>query len=819
MAAPAFAQPLTDEPVETTGARALARAAVLDLRLRVDPTPTDARISRLALEAASDAVGGDPEYLRLAIEAAHASGERDEVARLTRELIRLDPTDSVALLRYLTDQASKAQTAEQRLATIERFTTGRADALPASVRSRLALDGALLARELGRVELFGELLKRAVTLDSTNKEAASMAYSTAVASGDLDAAEKLELLSNLLLADPSDPSVMNWIAVELYRVGLYEQARRFHDMSGGILIRAGLDPTNYENKADIIRWAIEGPEPIIEKIDLNLEKLRFNAQRLADRLAETGEAPPEGFVAPEDVAVPVDQEMTRLIAVLPDATTQDISDGLQRLKRSVLAGMDQLISMQRSATDAQRASRLLLEWQRHALMMLRGFAVATAREPQFGQAVQADVNAVVTLVFGGMPDALLASEEISGWDALIKSRPEEAATLFRELVDEDPQIAWPRLGLALALDQIGDTEGSIEQLGEIRERGPLTLPAVIAERLLGDQAPSPDAGVVRRASAIARGVPEAVDEMAQSPGRFMTLRLERQRRQDPLGGGRLTLTLRNIAPFPLGVGPGRPLNSRMLVTGELTAAGQDAEIPTPYVADAARRLRLMPRQELTIPIEPAVAHAGWILARDAARPSRARWRVYQGFQLGRYGYFTAGPLCHETGSPAERVPSITEAALPVDELAAAIRNAEQSDLARIAVATFAAAVGRLDADANALLAEAWAEKYPQLSSTERAAITALLPPPGAAPGFEAFDTETMNESDPLALLAHCITRVTDPEDPRLLRALDSDDTRVADLATLVGLRLSVENPVPGYAAADADLSGLLPPEEPEDDTE
>ncbi|MEM9066737.1 MAG: hypothetical protein AAGB51_14755 [Planctomycetota bacterium] len=811
VAPPARAQ--TEDTLSAAGSRALARAALLDLRLRPAPTPSDARIARLALEIASDmsgAEGGDPELIRLAIEAAHAAGDRDDVSRLTRELIRVDPSDTVAQLRWITDRIALEQRAEERLALVERFTTGDGARLPASVRSRLSLDGALLARELGREDTFTELLTRAVSLDATNKDAASLAYTTGTASGNLDTADELQLLSNLLLADPSDPTVLSWIAAELYRLGLSKRAQRFHDLAGAIVINDGVDARFFQQQSDVIEWSISGPETIIEAIDTDLERLRFNAQQLADQLAESGEPPPAGYIPPERVAVSVDAAMTRFIASLESRDPEQIGAALIRLRDSVQAGMDQIITLQRDARTRERQESLLLEWQRHAMMMLRGFAIAVAQDDRFRPLVIEDAQAVITLVFGGMPDDLLNDEEIVAWEAMILGEPERAVDLLALIITNFPDALWPRVGYALSLSGLERSEEAGAQLRSILDRGPLSLPSVVAQSILPEDAILHDPQIVSRAARIADDIPQVVDQMATNPGRFMTLRLEVLTPPEPMGTGVLRVRLRNLAPIPLAVGPARPLNTRMLVMGELALGTDDRLVPGPTVADMARRFRLAPREELVIDLRPAIGEFGWHLALNADRPGRARWRVLQGYRLGQFGYFEAGSLCHEAGSLPQRVQGITEAVFSDDRVVELITESSGSDLARIAGVTFSRAARATEPSENKSLATAWASRYPALEPADRAAIVALLPPPGLAPGFDALDELARNEDDPVVLAVHCLARVTDPDDPRLTRALASEDQRVADLAALIGARLVTDPGGRSYVATDAGLTGLVP---------
>ena len=128
---------------------AVARAALVDLRLQREVAVHDYEIAQQLLGLAQSLAPDEVEIVRHRIEAATGAGRDGLVDRLTRELVALDPGDTVAQLRLITAQLDSRQTARERLDVYERLLGPRGDQLDAALRSRLALDAALLARELG----------------------------------------------------------------------------------------------------------------------------------------------------------------------------------------------------------------------------------------------------------------------------------------------------------------------------------------------------------------------------------------------------------------------------------------------------------------------------------------------------------------------------------------------------------------------------------------------------------------------------------------------------------------------------------------------
>lgn len=164
-------QDLTKELV----AREIVRTALIDLRSQQMPGPGDYAVASAMLEIARSLTPDDTNLLRRLIESERAAGNETRVMQHTRELVRLDPSDTVAQLRLLSWNASQKQTVEERLAVYERYLgpEGQKAISDPAVRSRLALDAALLQRELGNEKDFVRLLSLATSLDSSNKEAAA----------------------------------------------------------------------------------------------------------------------------------------------------------------------------------------------------------------------------------------------------------------------------------------------------------------------------------------------------------------------------------------------------------------------------------------------------------------------------------------------------------------------------------------------------------------------------------------------------------------------------------------------------------------------
>ncbi|MFA6046945.1 MAG: hypothetical protein WC718_18325, partial [Phycisphaerales bacterium] len=151
------------DPVELAP-REVARLAILDLRSLNSPGPGDFAIAAGLLSIAQDLAPNDADIVRRRAEAAYNAGDNAVVDECTKRIVELDPADTVAQLRYITSRIGAYQTAEDRLAAYDALVGPKGAALDESIRSRLALDAALLARERGDTAGFIDRLKKAISL-------------------------------------------------------------------------------------------------------------------------------------------------------------------------------------------------------------------------------------------------------------------------------------------------------------------------------------------------------------------------------------------------------------------------------------------------------------------------------------------------------------------------------------------------------------------------------------------------------------------------------------------------------------------------------
>ena len=140
------------------------RAAILDLRLHESPAPIDYELTANLLSIASDLDPTNAEYARDMAQASWLAGDQSLMLEATRRVIKIDPKDSVAQLRLISAKINEKQTLEERKALYDRFLSDAGKSIDPSVRSRLALDAALLDQARQR-QLEGDHSVHAALLD------------------------------------------------------------------------------------------------------------------------------------------------------------------------------------------------------------------------------------------------------------------------------------------------------------------------------------------------------------------------------------------------------------------------------------------------------------------------------------------------------------------------------------------------------------------------------------------------------------------------------------------------------------------------------
>ncbi len=792
-------QPESD--ASQTAAREIARIAIIDLRSVNSPTAADYNAAMIILGLAHELDPENTTIIRRLIEAAHGAGNTDAVLEHTRALLMKDPTDAVATLRLISATIGRDHdTVESRLAAYERYISNTS--LDASIRSRLALDEALLLRERGDDKGFKDKLGQSISLDSTHKEAAALAATFFAERVANDPAGRLDLLVNLLKADPVDPNIHLSIARELTIAGAYRAALRFHTNALTIssLISKPGDGAVVENT--VLRWYSDGPAQVVKGLGDSLASERDKAARVIRSMIEA-RRPTDDATKPEDVYFPAAIGTVYLLAADAAGDRAALAGGM----RDYSAQTEKLITgfrnpRSRGNMTDQQVARVIQE----ALAQLNTIRLWLDIDTEKYQANPDAIRGIRA----GLPEVADVLDAL--WE-LRAGRPDEAISRCAPLLPG--RLA--RVTTGLALEKRGDTAAAIDMYRALVEAEPLTPGAAWARsriKSLGGEPTSPKAPELERRVSDPI-VPAWIDQMVVSPDHFLRLTATVPVvAADATTDVPIHITITNQSSIPLSLGADRPLNSRLLLVPKMEHVDLEGLL-RPEVLDLDRKFRLLPRETIEADLWTTPGQTGWFIDGMANRNLRVRWKVIQGFISEENAGFKPGPMCLTTETNAFVLHPLAASSLSSTELAAAIAGAPIESLRRLASVTRSHVLQPLIHPDPPLpdppaprkgqpalpkivippmdlkpAAGAFTLRYPQLSPAHRAMILAIVPHSKLAPDLAALDAAARADQDPLIRCVFLSTRISDPKDEYLAAAAQSEDPRVRQVAEAVTARLA-----------------------------
>ena len=803
---PSHAQsPPTIAP-EMHASRAMQQHAMLELRMQTKPTPDDFRIAMLTLELARDLSPNDAELARSIAAAAWSTGRADLLIEATRNLVKLDPSDTVAQLRLITATIAQLQTAEARLSAYERFLGPAGASLDPSIRSRLAIDAALLYRERGEDERFVDALNRAIALDGTNKAAAQLAL-TFYTNQTVDPIGAFELQLNLLYADPLDPNVHQSLANALALEGAMNESLRFHNHVIRLATLEGRFGEALEMESLALAWQLRGGEPLLDALEARLARQRREAQEQRV-LAIERDLPLDNLVDPKDVRLDPDKDKLRILLGLALEKPEIVRAAMSDLTNSIFFAAQRLMdpaTRPAGMSEEQGLSQLigmLVELQLYRLW-------ANLDREQ----VDSDLDVLRERAVGDV-DTLL--EPLKPWLLLRDGKPEEAIEFTMSRRGAIGRLA--EIAAALAMIELDRKAEASEILVDASR--PLALSSIGAwcrhMALALDSKAKILSPTGRALSTLSNEVPRFIDDMIVDPSTFMSLRIETDHRSlGPIDPFTVRVRLRNLARIPLGVGSDRPLNSRILLQPHRdNNTAYFAGILFPEVIELDRRLRLNYLESIEVEVPVDLGATGYVMSLNLLFNHRMRWRALQGFRIGRLGSFVPGPLCLSDETFAVEKLMAPERALlrgvEVDILTVRIRTATTAQLPHLAQLVRSLMLGWPDPNQRRpdplalVLAETVTLRMRDGQPIEQLLLASIMPPEPLDPSMTRFDQVAVFvpqqpdfRDQPHAALIEAmvlLTRVRNADDPFIEFVKTSPDPRLVELAGLVRERLEQSRP-------------------------
>ncbi|MFN0012881.1 MAG: hypothetical protein ACKVS8_14705 [Phycisphaerales bacterium] len=807
--APAAPAPASASPdVLDYIARAVARTALVDLRVTQQLGVADYIAAAELLEIARSLAPDDQEILRFLIEAEMQAGRGDRVDVLTRDLLRLDPADTVAQLSLITARVLRLQSADERLVALEGLLGPRGEGLDPSVRSRLALDAALLLRERADAKGFAARVREAIRLDPTNRDAASLLVAL-VQAGDDAPASRLESLIVLLNADPIDAETHVTIASELAAAGALKSALRFCDNADALTLAFTKERTaGVAATRALVEWRLEGPRKPLELVEALLVKPRRALRSALDARVKEG-VDVSQYGAPEDIRLPPQVERVWIMAAAADGDAALRDLGLAEQDRSIAQAEVNL-------SDPERRASLGEDRARAELGALQGDGVWLRL--LIGEQVERAEALLTALRASAGSDGEEGLRRLDAWLGLRKATPETLPAFEEELERLAPTDPLADLGVAVAMALRSEKAGAAERFARLAVALSGSIEGAFAEgqfkALTGKAAPVPDEAA--ELTAMASGVPKWIDEITREPRRFMqltaTLTVESVRPTDRVG---LRVRLRNTSPIPLALGSEKTMNSRLLLSAETDVGSRPIRSGLAEIASLERRFRLMPREELTVTLWPDAGYSPWFTELYAGELIRQRWRVVQGFRLTAAGAPDAGPmsLSTETGGLIRRPFSGTTAEI------ATLANRLPGSHGQALIDALGALRYRLFRDELTLkiltpeearsVVDALVATYTAADPLERLLMLAHLPNGMFIKRLAAFDAAVagMDEADERVGVFKVVSRGAEPGDAVLAAAAASGNARVREAAATMIRRL-----VPQVKTYSRIGSGAAPPQ-------
>ncbi len=772
------------QDLRAIAAQQLARAALMDFRAlqRQDSTPADARYVATLLRDAVSLDESNAFILRFAIDAAAQAGDQQAVLALTRALVGIAPDDTSAQLQLIRARVGMAQNAEERLALLEGFLGPRGEKIDPSVRSRLAVDAALLRRETGDASGFVESLTAATTLDGSNTGAAALAldfYSSRIKEPE----GRFELLANTLLASPLDAGIHGTLARELALAGAADQAIRFYDNAFALRRRQSGPRSAAENDADARQrvdylvqvWRSRGPEGVVKQLNDAVDGPRREAQIELDIASATGKAT-DKLRKPDEIRLPLAMERLRLMAAFAAGDTSTVDRSLADLQATV-AQIDR--------DDPERA-------------------VATA-ELAFLKALAGpgDITAQVQAVRGltGVPPEW--SARIEAWSKL-RAGNAEGRALF-EKMQGDPLAALALLAVDIENTPPADSAASraigdrLAALSSAEPASQVSAWALSAYRRRSEGKSPPPTAREERFTAMGAGIPAWLDEITREPSRFITVRaVTPSSGLTQLEPAIVTIKVTNNTPVPLAIGPGQAIDDQLLIISSVDSGGARApELGKSEVASLGGRLRLLPRESVSFPVWADPGLGGWSVQNALSKTARLRLTVIQGFQIVD-GAPKAGPF--GTVIEAEPLGRASASLGDVARLTAEISSLQDADFA---LALLRARLQLIATERPLTLQQARAlvgaigERYRAATPAERVLIL-LLTPAGmqSAPAVELERlVDQLAETDPVVARVALLTRVDNIASPLLRKFQAFPDPGVQEAVKVIEARLAAYLPL------------------------
>lgn len=779
----------------------LARLGVIDQRLTTKLQPEDHVITSYLLGLSLDLVPDNETALRRRLQSAREAGQFDLEQQLLRSLVANDPNDTVSQLELIRAQFRTMATVEERDAAYARFLDSDAAkmGIKPEVRSRLALEAAIMLRDNGDIDAFAARLKQSLQLDPTHIDAALVAhtyYSTLIS----DPLGKLELLVNLVLADPLNPQVRFMIAQQLGAVGAFSSASNAIYKGAALSLTFGqqITPETYVFDG-VMQWQARGPQAMLANLNGRLAATRQQQLIMLEQQNQS--------IDVKYITLSTQEEVLRAVGgrVSGDGTTLD----------DAITSLTSMVELSAKALEIARTGKPLPNTNKPATPEdLVAFDHTTRRARIDLHFARLLVNSGVETALQEHNELMTLGSEVEGsenyiylCDALSKLRsgtPQDAIDMLASRRDSFPYAA---LITVFAMDALGDaidTNLRTQLLVSLAADNPMSISGAWARTILLREHPELESlPLTPFTTALAQSyasVPLWVDNLTKAPDRFLRLTATPSTlTPQPLEPAEVVLTIQNVSDVAFGVGSLSVIKSSiaMVARSEVGMKPSAASL-APEMFGFDRRLTLMPHESIRIKVWPGTGWAGWVIDTGVSLTTRTRWRAVTSPGFDQQGNLRDTPMSLSTQTDVLRRPALDTALIGFDELVNRLRHGEPTSLPSVLAAIRARTsgppigLGPPTEENISDLGRALLEKYPTMSWYDRCSVLFIVPSERILrnPVIKQFDDFVKtNETDPRVLAVVVITRANFEDDVSITRALDTGDADLQRVAAAHRARL------------------------------
>ena len=698
--------------------------------------------------------------------------EDDQLSRTVLEnIVRLDPEDDVVRLRQISASLAQHQTIKERIDAYQRLLSMPNPAqLGPAITSRLAFDLAMLLSRDDDVQGYAKWLGEAVAADPSNRSAAAAATGF-FRMNVQDAFAEAELLTSLMLADPTDVVTKTTLAQLLLDHGAYAAADRIYRVTERTYEAGGsLSPDGMLADRAVAQWGRGKVQAALQTI-----RVRQGQSDAVYRRSMQQQNPELTRLELARLHAPVAATLATIRAAIHNRLGDDqVESSMRGVRGAYAAEIERLRSAEdidpRELADRLQQAAWVFVW------------------------LDGNVDDVVAFlddarqVLGDEGLSQTAQARFDGWLAMCRGEVDQAIVLLEPVAEDDVPAA---LGLALAHLKKGERRDGAAGLLRVARAQPGSLIGVWASDLLagliGRRLQSAELDpVATQLEALIDSVPRVYDRFPDEPTLAVSLRIVPAKDTfDPYEPIIVNLLITNHAPFPLAIDSGGPIRPRVILipTIQITRDLRFSQL-APIVVDIDRRLRLEPRQTLVVPVDLRRSHIDELL--NKAHPLRGallKIRAVLNFWVPKQGVIRAGLLGSEI--EIQRPIRVNGARLTQGwveyAIGVAIDPDDPDDLATMALLSWLApglVPEQISADLIQLVrdsAQALAEGYAKLDPISQAWLLGVVPRMSV---IEPMLAMARKSDDKYVQISYLLFHVQDPADPMLDAAKRSDDPDV-----------------------------------------